>query len=125
MRITASVSIATMTACPYWDDRYYRCNEGASTTDCIECAYDCSYRQDAIDSCHYDHTARECRDCRHVCDHQGNEDACYEDSDDGLECVGCSATDCGYYKEEREETESDDTKEEATDELTLILQEEQ
>ena len=79
--------------CPYFSDRYYRCNEGASTTDCIECAMDsCPYREDAIASCHSDHTARECRDCRHVCDHQGDEEACYEDSDDGMECVGCSVS---------------------------------
>ncbi len=88
--------------CPYYDDRYSRCWEGASTNDCIECSCDCHYRQDAMDNCHSDHSARECRSCHQICDYQGDDDACYEDSDDGMQCIGCDVTGCGYRREEPE-----------------------
>ena len=112
--------------CPYHDDRFYRCYEGASTSDCVQCSMDnCSYRDDAIDNCHSDHTARECHDCQNVCGFQGDEEACYEDTDDGAECIGCSVTECSNYKEETEdEAKGDDNEEENQDTLTTILQEE-
>lgn len=112
--------------CPYYDDRYSRCSENSSTEDCISCGLDCRYRNDAMDECHSEHSAFECRSCRQICQFQGDQEACHDDTTDGAECVGCSVgADCNYYREEAEETEDDDPKEEATDELTLILQEEQ
>jgi len=90
-------------ACPYWDDRYFRCWESVDTwEDCISCGR-CDYSHDAVRQCREGHRREPwtCVSCSSSCDHAEDEDSCHNWHDGEL-CPTCSNSDCSRHPGEEE-----------------------
>ena len=92
--------------CPYWDERYSRCDDLSDLERCLECQ-GCDAWERRVENCwEGTNPAVECmEDCTNEsCPHHRNARDCH-DSSDGDECADCSRTDCEHYPEEEEDTD--------------------
>ena len=86
------------TDCPYWEDRFERCQEFAELERCLSCKQ-CPQWQIEVEACRQDHKPSECVTCDlSNCPWAGNEEECYE-IHNGNDCTNCSHTSCRYFKE--------------------------
>lgn len=93
-------------ACPYWEDRYVRCDEDSTLERCLGCR-ECDAWRARVETCWEDVSPREeCMEaCSHeACPHWRNADDCYE-AHDGEECADCPNTTCEKHAEHEEDAD--------------------
>ena len=89
--------------CPHREGAESRCYDNTDTDDCIACA-GCERHRDAIESCHNNSDPEDCVTCDQDCTYAGDEEACY-DAHGGERCADCDHDNCNHYRQEDDDDE--------------------